>query len=145
MARRRKNLTDQKLEEEKVSIPFPSIHSYPHPEPGSDLRYQERKRANSTQIDTINRLLKKQTPKMRGRGRATGDATPADGNGDITMGGMEAPPLPTMMRWVSNKDGIRLAIPETWMNGPIGKVYSKQEETETMRNAGMKRKLVEEL
>ncbi|CCX32044.1 PAPA-1-like conserved region-domain-containing protein [Pyronema domesticum] len=113
MARRRKNLTDQKLEEEK--------------------------------IDTINRLLKKQTPKMRGRGRATGDATPADGNGDITMGGMEAPSPPTMMRWVSNKDGIRLAIPETWMNGPIGKAYSKQEETETMRNAGTKRKLVEEL
>lgn len=82
---------------------------------------------------------------MRGRGRATGDATPADGNGDITMGGMEAPSPPTMMRWVSNKDGIRLAIPETWMNGPIGKAYSKQEETETMRNAGTKRKLVEEL
>ncbi|KAI5818113.1 PAPA-1-like conserved region-domain-containing protein [Pyronema omphalodes] len=114
MARRRKNLTDQKLEEEK--------------------------------IDTINRLLKKQTPKMRGRGRATGDATPADGNGDITMGGMEAPPPPpTMMRWVSNKDGVRLAIPESWMSAPVGRVFEKQEPTERMRNAGAKRRLVEEL
>ncbi|KAF8252192.1 hypothetical protein K440DRAFT_391065 [Wilcoxina mikolae CBS 423.85] len=113
MARRRKNLTDQKLEEEK--------------------------------IDTINRLLKKQTPKMRGRSRATGDATPADQGGDTIMGGVEQtpPPAPTMVRWVSNKDGIRLAVPGSWLAAPVGKRFEPQTETERMRN--VRRKLVEEL
>lgn len=111
MARRRKNLTDQKLEEEKM--------------------------------DTINRLLKKQTPKMRTKGRATGDATPADQ--DTVMGGTEqpVPPTPTMVRWVSNKDGCRLAVPSSWLTGPLGKQFEPQQETERMRN--VRRKLVEEL
>lgn len=79
-------------------------------------------------MDTINKLLKKQTPKMR-KGRGTGDATPAGGPyADSTMGGISdipAPP-PTMVRWVSNASGIRLGVPETWMSGPAGAVFEKQ-------------------
>ena len=93
-------------------------------------------------MDTINRLLKKQTPKMRIKGRATGDATPAD-QFDTTMGGTEAPPPPTMIRWVSNKDGIRLAVPNTWLESPLGTQFEPKKETATMVNA--KRKLLEEL
>lgn len=93
MARRRKNLTDQRLEEEKM--------------------------------DTINKLLKKQTPKMRkSQGRQTGDATPNEANPD---GGVaEAPPTPKMVRWVSNKDGIRVGVPESWLAGPVGRVFMPQ-------------------
>ncbi|KAI5856028.1 PAPA-1-like conserved region-domain-containing protein [Tricharina praecox] len=69
MARRRKNLTDQKLEEEKM--------------------------------DTIHRLLKKQTPKMRGKGRATSDATPADQADSLMGDGPQRPPIMTC--WVRNK------------------------------------------
>jgi Ino eighty subunit 2 len=94
-------------------------------------------------MDTINRLLKKQTPKMRGKGRTTGDATPADQ--DAVMGGTDQPPVPppNMVRWVSNKDGCRLAVPNSWLAGPIGKQFEPQRETENMRN--VRRKLVEEL
>ncbi|KAI5799973.1 PAPA-1-like conserved region-domain-containing protein [Geopyxis carbonaria] len=95
MARRRKNLTDQRLEEEKM--------------------------------DTINRLLKKQTPKMR-RGRNTGtagDATPANKEEAEAMG-IEMPPPPTMVRWVSNKEGSRLSVPDSWLSSPIGKVFEPQ-------------------
>jgi Ino eighty subunit 2 len=128
MARRRKNLTDQKLEEEKVAA------SYVLPVALTNI---------CPQMDTINRLLKKQTPKMRGKGRATGDATPADQ--DTVMGGSDlpGPPPPTMIRWVSNKDGCRLAVPGSWLAGPIGKQFEPQRETERMQN--VRRKLVEEL
>lgn len=111
MARRRKHLTDQRLHEEKM--------------------------------DTINRLLKKQTPKMRGSRGTVGEAgTPARGGGGGGDGALaEAPPPPTMVRWVSDKDGIRLGVPETWMQagGSVGEVFKKQEPTPRMR------KLVEEI
>ncbi|KAI5846538.1 PAPA-1-like conserved region-domain-containing protein [Morchella snyderi] len=94
MARRRKNLTDQRLEEEKM--------------------------------DTINKLLKKQTPKMRKsqQGRQTGDATPNEAGGPDGL--VEAPPPPKMVRWVSNKDGIRVGVPESWLAGPVGRVFMPQ-------------------
>lgn len=112
MARRRKNLTDQKLEEEK--------------------------------IDTINRLLKKQTPKMRGRGKVAGDATPADqANAEAALEGVDLPFPPTMVRWTSNKDGIRLSIPDSWLKAPVGKIFEPQKETERM--SAVRRKLIEEL
>lgn len=103
MARRRKNLTDQRLEEEKM--------------------------------DTINRLLKRQAPKMRGKGAAggksAGDATPALGDaGDGTAAGgalatIEEAPKPTMVRWVSSKDGVRVYVPASWIGTPAGAVFEK--------------------
>jgi len=92
-------------------------------------------------MDTINRLLKKQTPKMRGKGRATGDATPADQT-DPLMGETPQRP-PVMTRWVSNKTGIRLAVPGSWLAGPLAKQFEPRQETESM--CAVKRKLVEEL
>lgn len=95
-------------------------------------------RLHEEKMDTINRLLKKQTPKMRGTRGTVGDAagTPGGGDGAST----EAPPPPTMVRWVSNKDGTRLGVPETWLQaGPVGEVFVKQEPTPRMR------KLIEEI
>lgn len=101
MARRRKNLTDQRLEEEKM--------------------------------DTINRLLKRQAPKMRGKsnnatsGKAGGDATPAaEGEGQATVGGLEEEkPEPKMIRLVSNKDGVRVYVPGSWIGTPAGSMFEK--------------------
>ena len=94
-------------------------------------------------MDTINRLLKKQTPKMRGKGRATGDATPADQVNAEAVGGSDAPPPPTMIRWVSNKDGIRLAVPDSWLGAPVGRIFEPQKGTERM--AAARNRLIQEL
>ncbi|KAL7273649.1 hypothetical protein RUND412_003477 [Rhizina undulata] len=121
MARRRKNLTDQRLEEEKM--------------------------------DTINKLLKKQTPKMRKSGR-TGDVTPALGemdSGVVIGGGAVAGKPPNMVRWVSDARGIRVHVPESWLVGPAGDVFRKMGETETMKaarervQAGRVGRMVEEM
>lgn len=92
-------------------------------------------------MDTINKLLKKQTPKMRNKGRDTGVATPAD----LEPNSMpESFPVPKMVRWVSNKDGIRVGVPDAWLVGPAGKVFVKQVETERMK-AARGRRMVEEV
>jgi Ino eighty subunit 2 len=88
-------------------------------------------------MDTINKLLKKQTPKMR-KGRANGDATPAGGpDADSTMAGIAEAPAqpPTMVRWISNKNGSFLGVPEGWLESPAGMVFKQQTETERMRAA----------
>lgn len=96
-------------------------------------------------METINKLLKKQTPKMRKNRatNATGDATPAgSGEGGALRGSVEPPPPPTMVRWVSNKDGIRLGVPDLWLAGPVGDVFKPQTETERM--SAVRKRLVEE-
>ncbi|KAL8736418.1 MAG: hypothetical protein Q9166_000210 [cf. Caloplaca sp. 2 TL-2023] len=106
MARRRKNLSEKRNEEEK--------------------------------LDTINRLLKKQAPKRRGKISAEEIATNA-----------MAPPEPSdiefekanpvYIRWVSDKNGSRLGVPSEWLEdgleNTIGKVFM----------GGKGRKMVEEV
>ncbi|KAJ5105799.1 hypothetical protein NUU61_003146 [Penicillium alfredii] len=88
MARRRKNLSEKRNEEEKM--------------------------------DTINRLLRKQPPKRRGRAAAVegADGTPAD---------QEAPEPekadPTMVRWISNSKDCTLSVPEEWLGTPAGRLF----------------------
>ncbi|ESZ97126.1 hypothetical protein SBOR_2484 [Sclerotinia borealis F-4128] len=86
MARRRKNLSEKRNEEEKM--------------------------------ETINKLLKKQAPKTNARRR--------DLNGpvvDATPEGEPQKPHPLFVRWVSNKDGNRIGVPEEWMEGPVGALF----------------------
>ena len=70
-------------------------------------------------MDTINRLLKKQAPKRRGRAAA---AEGADGTP-----GQEAPETdkvdPTMARWTSGSNGCRVSVPEEWLGTPAGRVF----------------------
>lgn len=97
-------------------------------------------RLHEEKMDTINRLLKKQTPKMRGsRGTVGEAATPAGGGGNESETLAEKPPPPNMLRWVSRKDGNFVAVPESWLDAPVGQVFMKQERTPRMR------KLVEEI
>ncbi|XHG02122.1 hypothetical protein AWENTII_005484 [Aspergillus wentii] len=102
MARRRKNLSEKRNEEEKM--------------------------------DTINRLLRKQAPKRRGRVPAgeTADATPAD---QETQEIEKADP--TMTRWVSGQQGSKVGVPEEWLGNPSGRVFGGL--------GGGSRKLVEEV
>ncbi|KAI9661559.1 MAG: hypothetical protein M1829_006250 [Trizodia sp. TS-e1964] len=89
MARRRKNLSEKRNEEEKM--------------------------------DTINKLLKKQAPKKRGNQRiveiSAGDGTPTAPEPEFEK------PNPVMVRWVSNREGSRIGVPEEWGEGPMGQMF----------------------
>lgn len=88
MARRRKNLSEKRNEEEKQ--------------------------------DTINRLLKKQAPKRRGKISAAEVAANAGAGttttpADQSLGEVEIEkPNPVYVRWISDKHGNRLGVPEEW-------------------------------
>ena len=100
MARRRKNLSEKRNEEEKQ--------------------------------DTINRLLKKQAPKRRGKISAAEIAAGAE-TPDAMMGGMglladgiddDQPRAdPVFVRWVSGPDGFRLGVPIEWKGKSVGSVF----------------------
>jgi Ino eighty subunit 2 len=69
-------------------------------------------------METINKLLKKQAPKTNARRRdmnnIAGDATP-------DSDAQKANPL--FVRWISNKDGNRIGVPEEWMESPVGAIF----------------------
>ncbi|PWY89571.1 hypothetical protein BO94DRAFT_584818 [Aspergillus sclerotioniger CBS 115572] len=88
MARRRKNLSEKRNEEEK--------------------------------LDTINRLLRKQAPKRRGRIPAAEAAEAASAEQEIQE---YEKADPTMVRWVSGRNGSRVGVPEEWLGIPAGRVF----------------------
>lgn len=185
MARRRKNLSEKRNEEEKVTkifypinpyffLSFSSFHhytSYPnisssiHPlsptptnppylslnfplsvvSPLSPLYITPLSHGRQSsltllnQMDTINRLLKKQAPKRRGKippldptpntaggtptssSQITRNTTTISGGGVATMtedgrdGEMEIPKAnPVFVRWISNAKGCRVGVPTEW-------------------------------
>ncbi|KAJ5959336.1 uncharacterized protein N7479_006486 [Penicillium vulpinum] len=86
MARRRKNLSEKRNEEEKM--------------------------------DTINRLLKKQAPKRRGRQAAeAADGTPGQEGAETEKAD------PTLVRWISGPNGCKVNVPEEWLGTPAGRVF----------------------
>ncbi|KAH9222958.1 PAPA-1-like conserved region-domain-containing protein [Leptodontidium sp. 2 PMI_412] len=89
MARRRKNLSEKRNEEEK--------------------------------LETINKLLKKQAPKTNAR-RAGMNAADNPGTG-TGADGEPFKPNAMFVRWVSNKDGNRIGVPEEWLDAPVGGVF----------------------
>jgi Ino eighty subunit 2 len=70
------------------------------------------------QLDTINRLLKKQPPK-RGR-KAIQDITD-----DVQE---EEPEVeranPLYVRYIQNAKGTQLAVPDEWLQAPVGSVFT---------------------
>ncbi|KAH6724857.1 PAPA-1-like conserved region-domain-containing protein [Leptodontidium sp. MPI-SDFR-AT-0119] len=89
MARRRKNLSEKRNEEEK--------------------------------LETINKLLKKQAPKTNAR-RAGMNAADNPGTG-TGADGEPFKPNAMFVRWVSNKDGNRIGVPEEWLDAPVGGMF----------------------
>ncbi|KAK6825403.1 hypothetical protein PG990_003261 [Apiospora arundinis] len=72
------------------------------------------KRNEEVKMETINKLLKKQAPKGKTKAQIASDEQEAvDAN--------KADPI--FVRWISNKDGNRIAVPEEMLAGPMGKVF----------------------
>ncbi|KAI1753086.1 PAPA-1-like conserved region-domain-containing protein [Xylaria castorea] len=74
------------------------------------------KRNEEVKMETINKLLKKQPPKANRKGQGGIESTP---DGDAHK------PSPIFVRWVSNKNGIHVAVPDEMLAGPAGKVFVK--------------------
>ncbi|KAA6415000.1 MAG: hypothetical protein FRX48_01751 [Lasallia pustulata] len=91
MARRRKNLSEKRNEEEKM--------------------------------DTINRLLKKQAPKRRGKISAAETNANGDMIGTPQLEAEYEKPNPVFVRWVSDSKGCRVGVPEEWLGTPVGRVF----------------------
>lgn len=71
-------------------------------------------------MDTINRLLRKQAPKRRGRIPAAETAEAASADQEVAE---PEKPDPTMVRWVSGREGSRVGVPEEWLDIPAGRVF----------------------
>ncbi|CCF47745.1 hypothetical protein CH063_04267 [Colletotrichum higginsianum] len=66
------------------------------------------------EMETINKLLKKQAPKTKGKGGGVGDETP---------GNESQKPDVAFIRWVNSKKGSVVAVPDEMLGGPAGKVF----------------------
>ncbi|KAF4968856.1 hypothetical protein FZEAL_10336 [Fusarium zealandicum] len=71
------------------------------------------KRTEEVKMETINKLLKKQAPKVNRKAGGAGD-TPGE-NGQK--------PDSVFIRWVSNKGGVRVAVAEEMIESPAGKIF----------------------
>lgn len=89
-------------------------------------------------MDTINRLLKKQAPKRRGRITVTETAA-GEGTPDVPAEFEKADP--TMIRWTSSRDRCRIGVPEEMFGGPAARLFG---EPPAGSESGS-RKLVEEV
>ncbi|OTA65115.1 hypothetical protein K449DRAFT_261295 [Hypoxylon sp. EC38] len=72
------------------------------------------KRNEEVKMETINKLLKKQAPKTNRKAQLAGESTP-----DVEAN----KPNPVFVRWISNKDGSRVAVPDEMLSGPAGQVF----------------------
>ncbi|KAF5604938.1 uncharacterized protein FSUBG_6667 [Fusarium subglutinans] len=71
------------------------------------------KRNEEVKMETINKLLKKQAPKINRKAAAAGAGGSEDSN----------KPDPVFVRWVSNKTGVRVAVTEEMLDSPAGQVF----------------------
>jgi Ino eighty subunit 2 len=83
-------------------------------------------------METINKLLKKQAPKTNARRK--------DLNGEATPDTEVSKPNPLFVRWVSNKDGNQIGVPEEWLDAPVGSIFQN-----SVKGPGMGGKLIEEV
>ena len=78
-------------------------------------------------MSTINRLLKRQPPKRKGKAinPEAGEAgTAAEGASPAEIEESEVERAnPLFVRWVNNKDGSRIGVPDEWLGKKVGKVF----------------------
>lgn len=74
-------------------------------------------------MDTINRLLKKQAPKRRGKLSAAEISANAAAHEDLGSEVEAEKPNAVYVRWVSNRQGCRVGVPGEWLAGPAGRVF----------------------
>lgn len=70
------------------------------------------KRNEEVKMETINKLLKKQAPKVSKK---------AAGDGSLDEDGPKVSPV--FVRWVSNKNGVSVGVPKEIVDGPPGKLF----------------------
>jgi Ino eighty subunit 2 len=73
--------------------------------------------ADYHQMDTINRLLKKQPPK-RGRRAAENAGSGDEGEAEVERAN------PLFVRYVQNAKGTQLGVPDEWLQAPVGKFFA---------------------
>lgn len=80
-------------------------------------------------MDTINRLLKKQAPKRRGKISNAELNANKDGSANTPGNEMNTAepeiekPNPIFVRWVNTREGTKMGVPEEWLGAPIGRVF----------------------
>ncbi|KAI9155337.1 INO80 complex subunit 2 [Paramyrothecium foliicola] len=72
------------------------------------------KRNEEVKMETINKLLKKQAPKVNRKAAA---AAAENGEEDANRAN------PLFIRWVSKKDGSQVSVPDGMLAGPVGAVF----------------------
>lgn len=77
-------------------------------------------------MDTINRLLKKQAPKRRGKISAAETIANGDVIGTPQQEAEYEKPSPVFVRWVSDAKGCRVGVPGEWLGTPVGRVFVKE-------------------
>lgn len=87
-------------------------------------------------METINKLLKKQAPKTSSRRNNLNNIA-----GDATPDSEAQKPNALFVRWVSNKDGNRIDVPEEWLESPVGAIFQGS----VKPGGGMGGKLIEEV
>lgn len=74
------------------------------------------KRNEEVKMETINKLLKKQAPKINKKAAAAAAAA--------EMEEEEAGPNPAFVRWVNNKSGSMIGVPKDMAEGPAGRMFA---------------------
>ncbi|KAF3037754.1 hypothetical protein E8E11_004019 [Didymella keratinophila] len=92
------------------------------------------KRNEEEKHDTINRLLKKQPPK-RGRKSAAADLDESGQEGEAEP----ARANPLFVRYVQNAKGTQLAVPDEWLQAPVGSMFAGKPEPAMWKPAGRQR------
>ncbi|KAK6086747.1 hypothetical protein SCUP234_02267 [Seiridium cupressi] len=73
------------------------------------------KRNEEVKRETIDKLLKKQAPKLNRKAQLAAEEAAA------SFGAQK--PDPVFVRWINNKDGSRVAVPDEMLAGPVGRVF----------------------
>ncbi|KAK6535359.1 hypothetical protein TWF694_001820 [Orbilia ellipsospora] len=87
---------------------------------------QSEQRREEEKMETINKLLKRQATKVNRRNHKQLEDD-AEAEEAAEVGTPEPTDPPKMIRWVSNKNGNFVAVPQTWLDCPAGNVYKKQD------------------
>jgi Ino eighty subunit 2 len=67
-------------------------------------------------METINKLLKKQAPKINKKAAAAAAAAELEDE--------EAGPNPAFVRWVNSKSGSVIGVPKDMAEGPAGRMFA---------------------
>lgn len=68
-------------------------------------------------METINKLLKKQAPKTNARRKELNGEQGSTDNSDPSK------PNAIFTRWVSNKEGDSVSVPNEWLDSPVGEMF----------------------